>query len=215
MNRVSVVTATALCVLTQGSWTCLHAEAFTSPLGVSSKTTRYLGADVPLSSSASSSSFQRRIQPFVSTTSISRWQIGTTTKSLSATSSAINGESTQNRPTPVNPFLSAALLIALDVAFRKSFKALAISFPSSLAGCCLLLASMLTLPGVGPNLFQTLSPGAALLAKWLPVFFVPSLITLPLVESIGSSTEVRIFRIVSHVFTRTVRGVSSYQYLFF
>ena len=202
VNPASVVTATALCVLTHCSWTCLlvhvvpGAQAFTSPRGAPYKTPRCRGADVSLSSSP----FQRRIQlqPFVSTASISR-QIGTT-KSLLATRSAINGESTQNRPTPLNPFISAALLIALDIAFRKSFKALAISFPSSLAGCCLLLASMLTLPVVGPNLFQTLSPGAALLAKWLPVFFVPSLITLPLVDSIGSSTEVRIY--ITFVYAR-------------
>jgi hypothetical protein len=43
-------------------------------------------------------------------------------------------------------------------------------------------------------LHRILSPGAGLLAKWLPVFFVPSLVTLPLVggvESLGGSTEVR------------------------
>ncbi|KAL3908012.1 MAG: hypothetical protein SGARI_003260, partial [Bacillariaceae sp.] len=35
-----------------------------------------------------------------------------------------------------------------------------------------------------------LQPGAALLAKWLPVFFVPSLVTLPLVGSVGSGVEI-------------------------
>jgi len=42
-------------------------------------------------------------------------------------------------------------------------------------------------------LHRLLSPGAALLAKWLPIFFVPSLVTLPLVggiESLGGSTEI-------------------------
>jgi hypothetical protein len=38
--------------------------------------------------------------------------------------------------------------------------------------------------------YRVLSPGAAVLAKWLPVFFVPSLITLPLAQSLGSSLEV-------------------------
>jgi len=43
----------------------------------------------------------------------------------------------------------------------------------------------------GENVYQTLNPGAALLAKWLPVFFVPSLITLPLASGLGSALEVR------------------------
>jgi len=42
----------------------------------------------------------------------------------------------------------------------------------------------------GDAAHSVLSPGAALLAKWLPVFFVPSLVTLPLAQSLGSSTEV-------------------------
>lgn len=41
-------------------------------------------------------------------------------------------------------------------------------------------------------LYQLLSPGASLLAKWLPVFFVPSLVTLPLigVDSLGGLSEI-------------------------
>jgi putative effector of murein hydrolase LrgA (UPF0299 family) len=89
-----------------------------------------------------------------------------------------------------NPVISASLLIASDIFVRRLFHRLAISFPSSLGGCCALFVTMLTLP-CGPDLFKTLSPGAALLAKWLPVFFVPSLITLPLAGGIGSATEVR------------------------
>jgi len=103
----------------------------------------------------------------------------------------INGDTSQSRLLSIHPAMSASLLILLDTLFRQGFKALSISFPSSLAGCCLLFASMLTLP-IGPKMFQILNPGAALLTRWLPVFFVPSLITLPLVESIGPSTEVRI-----------------------
>lgn len=42
----------------------------------------------------------------------------------------------------------------------------------------------------GESIYQILNPGATLLAKWLPVFFVPSLITLPLAQSLGSVYEV-------------------------
>jgi putative effector of murein hydrolase LrgA (UPF0299 family) len=96
-------------------------------------------------------------------------------------------------PTVSKSILSASALVVLDIAFRRLFQRLAISFPSSLGGCCALFVTLLTLP-FGQGLFNVLSPGAALLAKWLPVFFVPSLITLPLVGSVGNAAEVKICR---------------------
>ena len=98
--------------------------------------------------------------------------------------------------------LSVGLWCVLDIAFRRLFQRLDIAtkFPSSLGGCgvvlaVLLLSSKSSSDGKESKLHRLLSPGAALLAKWLPVFFVPSLVTLPLVggvESLGGSTEVRI-----------------------
>jgi len=91
-------------------------------------------------------------------------------------------------------FFSAGYLIALDVVFRRVLKRLAIGFPSSLAGCGTLFATFLLLCQVneqwGDCAHSLLAPGAALLAKWLPVFFVPSLVTLPLAQSLGSTAEV-------------------------
>lgn len=99
-------------------------------------------------------------------------------------------ESAFDIPSEAKPFLSASILILLDIAFRQILRKAAISFPSSLAGCGALFVTLLTLP-IGQKLFEILSPGAALLAKWLPVFFVPSLITLPLAAGMGSTMEVR------------------------
>jgi putative effector of murein hydrolase LrgA (UPF0299 family) len=108
---------------------------------------------------------------------------GSSSSSTDKGSNAISKEARES-------LLSASLLVFLDIAFRKGFQKLAISFPSSLGGCCALFATMLAVPA-GKDIFKALSPGAALLAKWLPVFFVPSLITLPLVGSVGSAGEVR------------------------
>lgn len=106
--------------------------------------------------------------------------------------SNVKGESS---PAFITSLSSTLAIIALDVSFRKLFKALAISFPSSLAGCGALFTSLLGLytinPKLGDSAYAVLSPGAAVLAKWLPVFFVPSLVTLPLAPSFGSGTEVR------------------------
>lgn len=88
----------------------------------------------------------------------------------------------------------ALAFILLDVFFRKAFKAKKIAFPSQLGGCCILfgvlLLSELISPGTGDMVFNALSPGAGLLAKWLPVFFVPGLAMIPLAPSMGSNLEV-------------------------
>eukprot|EP00548_Thalassiothrix_antarctica_P019245 CAMPEP_0194189116 /NCGR_PEP_ID=MMETSP0154-20130528/57667_1 /TAXON_ID=1049557 /ORGANISM="Thalassiothrix antarctica, Strain L6-D1" /LENGTH=85 /DNA_ID=CAMNT_0038910069 /DNA_START=1 /DNA_END=255 /DNA_ORIENTATION=+ len=70
------------------------------------------------------------------------------------------------------------------------FKKYAISFPAPLAGCGLLLTTFLS-GKYGELIYEQLVPGAQILAKWLPVFFVPSLITLPLSGDslFGSSKE--------------------------
>jgi len=82
---------------------------------------------------------------------------------------------------------STCAIIVLDVILRRIFQKLSIAFPSSLAGCGILFATLLA---SGDSLYNLFSPGAAVLAKWLPVFFVPSLVTLPLAEPLGSSMEV-------------------------
>jgi hypothetical protein len=88
----------------------------------------------------------------------------------------------------------AAYFIVMDIALRKLFAKYEIPFPSQLGGCCILFALMafaeLIRPGFGDAAFDVLSPGAAILAKWLPVFFVPGLAMLPLAPSMGSPFEV-------------------------
>jgi len=105
---------------------------------------------------------------------------------------------------------ATAGLVSLDVGFRSLFAKYSIPFPSSLAGCGALFAAMVSLNAIavagddvddddddgkkrmGEGLYLALNPGATLLAKWLPVFFVPSLITLPLASGLGNAREVRI-----------------------
>jgi putative effector of murein hydrolase LrgA (UPF0299 family) len=89
---------------------------------------------------------------------------------------------------------STSAIMALDTLFRKLFHAMSIQFPSSLAGCTALFAFLILLHSMkkewGDFVFSLLNPGATLFAKWLPVFFVPSLVTLPLAPSLGSTQEV-------------------------
>ena len=50
---------------------------------------------------------------------------------------------------------------------------------------------------MGERLYQVLNPGANLLATWLPVFFIPSLITLPLSATNLGSTTIEFVKVVS------------------
>lgn len=112
---------------------------------------------------------------------------------------------------PMTPYFGAAALTAFDVLLRRTFRSLGIAFPSSLAGCGFLLFALLAGdlfspdPGYeivggkpvpigergrwGNKVYRLLDPGAVLLARWLPIFFVPSLVTLPLAEPLGGALE--------------------------
>ncbi|GKY97025.1 hypothetical protein MPSEU_000661300 [Mayamaea pseudoterrestris] len=76
---------------------------------------------------------------------------------------------------------SVAAFVFLDLAFQRTFAASKIAFPHSLAGCAALLTTLLLAPkDTARELHEFLRPGANFFATWLPVLFVPSLITLPL-----------------------------------
>jgi len=87
----------------------------------------------------------------------------------------------------------AGAFFVFDTIVRKAFRANKINFPAQLGGCIILfsflLLSEIVSPGVGDGLFHALAPGAALLTKWLPVFFVPGLAMLPLAPSIGTAID--------------------------
>ena len=114
-----------------------------------------------------------------------------TVSQLSSTSKPISSKNNEWKGNK-KALVSTLSLIYMDIVLRKAFKKASISFPSSLAGCGILFTTLLFLDVIKPDskLYNALSPGADVLAKWLPVFFVPSLVTLPLAPSLGSAMEV-------------------------
>jgi hypothetical protein len=98
-------------------------------------------------------------------------------------------------PTLQTALSGAVLMALLEQSVKTFFKKQEISFPAPLASCLLLLVFLLLLEplnaGMAAALSNSLAPGAALLAKWLPVFFVPGLAMLPLAPSVGGPAEVR------------------------
>ena len=85
---------------------------------------------------------------------------------------------------------SSALFVFTDMLIKKLFKLKGISFPSSLAGCCLLAATLLSTPA-HEKLYKILNPGAKLMQKFMMIFLVPNLIVLPLCGGTYSAAEVR------------------------
>jgi len=132
---------------------------------------------------------------------------------IDASSTLTSSSSSLSLSSDQKSILSVGIWCLLDIGFRRVFQRLGIAgkFPSSLGGCGVVLAILLLISSMsgkdtndGKNklvgLHSVLSPGAALLAKWLPLFFVPSLVTLPLVggiESLGGSIEIlKIFAVI-------------------
>lgn len=116
----------------------------------------------------------------------------TPTVSTAATSAVSRGGAAASDSS--KQITGAAYFVIMDIVLRKLFTKYEIPFPSQLGGCCILFALMvvaeLIRPGFGDAAFDVLSPGATILAKWLPVFFVPGLAMLPLAPSMGSPFEV-------------------------
>ena len=125
----------------------------------------------------------------------------------SSSSSSVNvttrgGGGATVMPTQLCQLQSAMYFLIMDLVLRKVFHLTQIPFPSQLAGCILLFVTMVLLDwlpfahtttgtGAGEALFRVLSPGATLITKWLPVFFVPGLAGVPLAPSMGAPIEVR------------------------
>jgi len=104
---------------------------------------------------------------------------------------------------PITPLLSTTTLVVISELFKSLFQRynLTSSFPPSLAACLTLLSTFFLIDYLTPPsskhsgetlLYHYFVPGGDLLAKWLPLFFVPSLVTLPLIVMPGKSDLIRL-----------------------
>lgn len=96
---------------------------------------------------------------------------------------------------PPNQIVSALGLFAINYGVTKAFAAYDVPFPAMLGGCIILFIVLLLAnvvkSGLGTDIYDFLMPGANLLAKWLPVFFVPGLAMVPKAPSLGTPLDVR------------------------
>lgn len=96
---------------------------------------------------------------------------------------------------------SLGLILAMDKYLKKAFVAAAIKFPSALFGMfctfTILLVLDSTIPAAATTLEKFFEPALLFIQRWLPLFYVPSLVVLPLaVQDIPAASGVKICFII-------------------
>ncbi|RDY03997.1 Plastidal glycolate/glycerate translocator 1, chloroplastic, partial [Mucuna pruriens] len=93
--------------------------------------------------------------------------------------------------------VSLGLILAVDKFLKKAFVAAAIKFPSALFGMfCIFSVLMIldsTVPSAATALISFFEPAFMFIQRWLPLFYVPSLVVLPLsVKDIPAASGIKI-----------------------
>lgn len=93
-----------------------------------------------------------------------------------------------------NAIAGSIAFAVLEKIVAKGMTKAGIKYPPMLAGCIILFAflflSDLFNPRMAAVVMEALTPAAAFLAKWMPPFFIPGLVVLPLSPSVGGTAEV-------------------------
>ncbi|KAK7407099.1 hypothetical protein VNO78_08741 [Psophocarpus tetragonolobus] len=97
--------------------------------------------------------------------------------------------------------VSLALILSIDFLLKKAFSAASIEFPSALFGMFCIFSVLIildfTVPSAAVALEKFFEPGIMFIHRWLPLFYVPVLVVLPLsVKDIPPSSAIKIFLIV-------------------
>ena len=99
-----------------------------------------------------------------------------------------------SRSTLPNAIAGTVAFAAFQKLVQRGLAEADIKFPAQLGACMALFVALCLLDLIQPStagaIFDALTPGTALLAKWFPVFFVPGLVLLPLSPSIPGTVDV-------------------------
>ncbi|KAL3500058.1 hypothetical protein ACH5RR_039151 [Cinchona calisaya] len=148
--------------------------------------------------------FSKTPQPFIIIGPHSKFLHSTrrTMVQSSSSDSGISTTSLQSKVTGVLHLLvSLGIILAMDNVLKKAFVAAAIKFPSALFGMfcifTILMALDSTIPAVAKGLMNFFEPALLFIQRWLPLFYVPSLVVLPLaVKDIPAASGVKICIII-------------------
>lgn len=93
--------------------------------------------------------------------------------------------------------VSLGVILAMDKFLKGAFVAAAIKFPSALFGMFCIFSVLLVLdsavPPAATSLMNFFEPATLFIQRWLPLFYVPSLVVLPLaVRDIPAASGLKI-----------------------
>ncbi|XP_031501513.1 plastidal glycolate/glycerate translocator 1, chloroplastic [Nymphaea colorata] len=97
--------------------------------------------------------------------------------------------------------VSLGIIVAMDKILKKVFISAAIKFPSALFGMFCVFSILMVLDSVvssaAAGLMSFFEPAILFIQRWLPLFYVPSLVVLPLaVKDIPATSGAKIFFIL-------------------
>ncbi|XP_059443082.1 plastidal glycolate/glycerate translocator 1, chloroplastic [Corylus avellana] len=97
--------------------------------------------------------------------------------------------------------VSLGIILAMDKFLKAAFVVAAIKFPSALFGMFCIFSVLVildsTVPAVATGLMNFFEPALIFIQRWLPLFYVPSLVVLPLaVRDIPAASGIKICFII-------------------
>ena len=100
--------------------------------------------------------------------------------------------------------VSLGIILAMDKFLKKAFVAAAIKFPSALFGMFCIFSVLVildsTIPAVVKSVMDFFEPALLFIQRWLPLFYVPSLVVLPLsVKDIPAASGIKICYITGNL----------------
>uniref|UniRef100_A0ACD5THU7 Uncharacterized protein n=1 Tax=Avena sativa TaxID=4498 RepID=A0ACD5THU7_AVESA len=98
--------------------------------------------------------------------------------------------------------VSLGIVLATDKCLSQAFAAASIKFPSALFGMFCVFSVLVVLDAVAPALAKCFmdffEPASLFIQRWLPLFYVPSLVVLPLaVRDVPAASGLKISLIIS------------------
>uniref|UniRef100_A0A2N9GYK0 Plastidal glycolate/glycerate translocator 1, chloroplastic n=1 Tax=Fagus sylvatica TaxID=28930 RepID=A0A2N9GYK0_FAGSY len=97
--------------------------------------------------------------------------------------------------------VSLGIILAMDKFLKTAFVAAAIKFPSALFGMFCIFSILVvldsTIPAAATGLMNFFEPALLFIQRWLPLFYVPSLVVVPLsVRDIPAASGIKICLII-------------------
>lgn len=99
---------------------------------------------------------------------------------------------------------SLGIIIALDKILEQAFVVMGIKFPSALFGMFCIFSILVVLgfnfPVAAINLMNFFEPALLFIQRWLPLFYVPALVVLPIsIQDIPAASGLKICFIIGMI----------------